>query len=683
MKRDRAFALFAVVTFALMWASPRASATPTPRSAAPSQSITLVRQNLALDAEAPLTITFQLDQPLPVDSTIVVTAYQRVQNRIELASAITGRLPRSIDTVDVDPAAISADADGTTTITIPTETSTRSSIALQFAQRGLYPVIIDVRSASDVIAELTTFVDRLGTGADDAMGALDVAVAASITAAPAIPASDTPLNTTVIQALSDLTSFPKSVPLSLAISPELLDRVDTATRDDLRQAFNGNLTLSQPRVPLDPSAAAAADQEALFTRWLREGENAISSLDGAPPSDRSVWLSSSPLTTAGASLLRNLGTRVLVLSPDEYAAATGSLGASTDTTQLLQTQLPDNTVMPTMVIDPVLADRLDNSLLAPEQAALYAAADLVATRDQLAAAATPVTGHSMVIGLRRGGVPNPTLIARVQAMVAPTGAVDFITFDALERSTTTMLVDGLPVQIVLAATPPIDLSTRLVTLAALRTRASTVADMLVTDRGRPARWNETIDVLTSTALTETEVTTTATALTAELDAIVGAVTPRPAYAFTLSGRRTTIRVRLENTSSEPLRALVRMSSTKLTFPKGDQTVELEPKGVTDVAVPVVARSNGSFPVSLDVLTPDGTTPLGTTQFLKARVSALTGLAQLITGGLLLILLAWWLRHVRTTRRKQQHRQTMLFHPAGRPDGAGDEQLESSANLADS
>ncbi len=672
--------MLAPVALAFVGATEATSAAAPARSASTLQPITLVRQSLALDPEAPLTISFHLDQLLPVDGTIVVTAYQRIQSRLDLAATINGKLSRSIDTVDVTPSAITTDSNGVTTITVPTATSTRSSDTLQFAQQGLYPILVDVRNTSDVVAELTTFVDRLGTPGEASLGSLNVSVAASITAPPAIPGSETPLDPTVTQALTDLISFPKAVPLSVAISPELLDRVDATTRDNLRQVFTGNLTLSQPRVPLDPSAAAAASQEALFTRWLREGENAISALDATPPSDRAVWLSTSQLTTAGASLLRNLGTRMLVLSPDEYASATGSLGGFTDTTQLLQTQLPDSTVMPTMVIDPVLADRLNNSLLTPEQAALYAAADLIAARDQAAAAATPVAGHSMVIGLRRGGVPNPTLLARIQALLAPTEAVDFVTFDGLERSTTTMLVDGLPVQIVLGATPAIDISTRLATLAALSTRAGTVGGMLVADGGRAARWNETIDVLTSTALTDAEVNATAASLTGEFDAIAGAVSPRPAYAFTLGGRRTTIRIRLENTGAEPLRVLVRMSSTKLTFPAGDQTVQLEPKGVTDVAVPVIARSNGSFPVSLDILTPDATTPLAPTQFLKARVSALTGLAQLLTGGLLLVLLTWWVRHMRTTRRKRGHRHTMPHHPATQ---TSDEGGAGSANVADS
>jgi hypothetical protein len=267
-------------------------------------------------------------------------------------------------------------------------------------------------------------------------------------------------------------------------------------------------------------------------------------------------------------------------------------------------------------------------------------------------------------------------------MTAATRAIEFVTLDGVERSTTSMLIDGLPVQIVLPLTSPIDISARLRSLDELRVRAFMISGMLVNDAGRSDQWNETIDVLSSSALTDQDVATAAEDLTSELDAIAGAVVPRPAYAFTLSGRRTTIRLRIENVSDESLKVLVRMASTKLTFPKGDQTVTLEPKNITDVAVPVVARSNGSFTVTLDVLTPGGA-PLGDTLFLKARVNSLTGLAQLLTGGGLLVLIAWWVRHLRATRRRRRHTAMLANHPVAQHRDPSATGPESSANVADS
>jgi hypothetical protein len=647
-----------------------------------SATLTLVHQDLALTPDTNLSISVRSDQTFPPNSTITVTAYKPVLTRFDLTNIIAGNLPRSVDSLDLDPDAVST-ADGVTTFAIPTESSTRTARALQFAQQGLYPVVVDVTTDAAIVAELVTFVDRLPKSTDDARGTLNVGVTASVSSPPAIPGNANALSPTVLQQLADLSAFPATVPLSISVSPELIDRVDAATRDRLRQAFNANLVLSQPRIPFDPSAAVAAGKADRFTALLREGENSIAALGETAPSDRSVWWSTAHLTTSGAALLRDLGTRLIVLSPDEYASASGNLGALTDTTQLLQTTLPDATSVPTMELDPVMADRISNSSSAPELAALYAAADLVVTRDQLAAASTPISGHTMIVGLSAGGVPNPVLLARMQALVSPTGAANFVTLETVERSTTSMLVDGLPVQIVLPLTSVINLSDRLASLDKLNARALTVAGMLVNDAGRAGRWNDTIGVLSSSALSGADVAAASAQLSSELNAITASISPRPAYAFTLSGRRTTIRIRIENTSDEPLKVLVRMTATKLTFPKGDQVVTIEPKTITDVAVPVVARTNGSFPVTLDVLSPDGGTPIANTLFLKARVSALTGLAQLLTGGGLLILLAWWARHLRKTRRGRRTAETMHHHPATNVRDELSGHGESSANVADS
>jgi hypothetical protein len=126
-----------------------------------------------------------------------------------------------------------------------------------------------------------------------------------------------------------------------------------------------------------------------------------------------------------------------------------------------------------------------------------------------------------------------------------------------------------------------------------------------------------------------------------------------------------------------------MTAAKLTFPKGDQVVTVEPSSITDIAVPVVARSNGSFPVTLDVLTPDGGSPLAPTLFLKARVSALTGLAQLLTGGGLLMLLAWWVRHLRKAGRRKRTARRAHRHPSNNVADPRATDDESSANLANS
>ncbi len=659
------------------------SSAPAPALAAPaSLGITLVRQELALTPDGELVLSVRLDQALPVGATFVVTSYRPLKTRADLADAIAGKLPRSVDTVDLPLEAISV-ADDVITFTIPTETSRRTSRALQFSQQGLFPVVLDIQGDSGIAGELTTFVDRLPREGDEPRGSLSVALAVSLTAPPAIPGSDPALLPATAQQLADLNAFPAAVPLTVAISPEILNRIDSTSLDSLRKTLNANYGISQPRIPLDPSAAAAANKGTLFTQLLREGENAVSALGEVPRSDRSIWWSWGQLTTPGASLVRDLGARLLVLSPSEYANAKGSLGPSTDTTQLLMTTLPDATSVPTLVLDAAFADHLATTSPPTELHAIYAAADLVATRDQLAAASAPITGHTMVIGLSGGGVPNPAFVSRIQSMAGATGATQFVTLNGVERNTTTLLVDGLPVEIVLPTITPLDIAARLESLDQLNAHAFMVSGMLVNTRDRPARWQATIAVLASSALTDEAVANATTTLNNELASITGAVSPRPIYAFTLSGRRTTIRLRIENISDEPLRVMVRLTANKLTFPKGDQVVTIEAKSITDVAVPVVARTNGSFPVSLDVLSPDGGLALINTLYLKARVSALTGVAQLLTGGGLLMLLAWWGRNVRRGRRSKHSAAGRSNHPVVRPNGGLASNEPSSTNISHS
>ena len=67
---------------------------------------------------------------------------------------------------------------------------------------------------------------------------------------------------------------------------------------------------------------------------------------------------------------------------------------------------------------------------------------------------------------------------------------------------------------------------------------------------------------------------------------------------------------------------------------------------------MIARSNGTSPVTVEVLTPPPTSvPLTEPVTLTSRVNALTGLGQVLTAALFLILLTWWFSHWRARRRE--------------------------------
>jgi hypothetical protein len=160
----------------------------------------------------------------------------------------------------------------------------------------------------------------------------------------------------------------------------------------------------------------------------------------------------------------------------------------------------------------------------------------------------------------------------------------------------------------------------------------------------------------------------------ELQQIRLAVQQPEAFQFTITGRDADIPVRIENTGDTPLTVNVRLEAEKLSFPADEIEAVLLPNAITSVPIPVTARSNGAFPVVVEVLTPAGnqlTEPVE----LTARVSTLAGLGRVFTVGALLVLATWWYSYFRRRHRAgRQHalHATRARHPAEQTAGANSE-----------
>ena len=642
------------------------SATDTPGRAADATP-TLVHQDLALAPDAPLTIQFHPPQPLGAN-TVSVLAYRPITLRDSLERAIDHQLTGFVDRVDVDPATMATDADGNLSVTLPTETAADTTPALLLPEAGLYPLAVRVvDSANEVIDELITFVARQPAAGATPANRISLAVLAAVTAAPQLPDAVTPLAADVTAQVAALAAYGPEVHLSLSISPEILSRLDQPTLEALRAALPNSVMLSQPYVPFDPSSATASEQQDRFTALLVEGENAVADVGGLAPTNRSVWYAPSGITDAGATLLRELGVRLLVVPSEIYLGAEGNIGQLTDYSQLFRSVLSgaedaDQTCdsasvlcMPTAVIDPAMSARLNDAALAPEQAAMYTAADIVVYREQFAESLSASNRRALVIGPAGNGVPDAQRITRAVQMVGGTDAVQFITLDQLEQSSSSLIVDGRPVELHLPQPQTTNLTSRAKALNDVALAATTVASMLVDDKGRPERWTDTINRLFSTSVAADQVSTSINDINQELAVIRSCVKAPGTYTFTLTGRSTNLPLRIENLCDEPLQVVVQLEAAadKMAFPDPTPLKLLAPLTVNDVKIPVVARTNGTFDVTLDLLTPVGAAKVTNSVTLKARINTLTGLPQLITGAGLLILLTWWVRNQRRSRRQRR------------------------------
>lgn len=627
---------------------------------------TLVHQELALAPGGQLAITFHPAEPLGTN-TVAVLAYRPITSRESLRRAINHQLSGFVDRVDIDPTTVSTDADGNVSVTLATETAADTTAALLLPDAGLYPLSVRIVDAQNrAVDELVTFVARQPAAADPA-NRIGVAVLASVTAPPQIPGDHTSLPADVVSQIAALGSYGPDVHLSLSISPEILSRLDTTTLQKLRTALPNSVMLAQPYVPFDPSSATASAQQDRFTALLVDGENAIADVGGLARTDRSVWYSPVGISDAGATLLRELGVRLLVLPSNTYLAADGNIGQLTDYSQLFKTVLSGTQAtgqtcdsagalcIPTAVIDPVMSTRLNDPALTPEQAALYTAADVVVYRDQFADSLSASNRHAVVIGPAGDGVPDAQRITRVVQMVSGTDAAEFITLDQLEQSSSSLIVDGRPVELHLPQPSITDLTSRARALNEVALAATTVSSMLIDDKGRPQRWTDTVSSLFSTSVTDDQVSKSIAEINDELATVRACVKAPGTYTFTLTGRSTNLYLRIENLCNEPLKVAVHMQAAadKMQFPDPTPVKLLEPLNVRDVPIPVIARTNGTFDVTLQLLTPDGAASVTDPVTLKARINTLTGLPQLITGAGILILLTWWVRNLRRSRRQRR------------------------------
>ncbi|HSP29059.1 MAG TPA: DUF6049 family protein, partial [Ilumatobacteraceae bacterium] len=220
---------------------------------------------------------------------------------------------------------------------------------------------------------------------------------------------------------------------------------------------------------------------------------------------------------------------------------------------------------------------------------------------------------------------------------------------ALTGVTDVVLDDGEPVTIRLPEVAGPSLEARVELLDRTALHLASAASMLPADDPRLAEWSAQLDTLISTGYSDADVEAATAALVADADALEQAVELPEPFTFTLTGRSGTIEIRIGNTIDEPLDVVVALDSTKITFPEGPQRVTLRPLDETSVIVPVEAEANGTSSINLVVSTPAGEV-LGDPVTLTARVTALTGLGQVLTGGFVIVLLTWWFSHWRNRRR---------------------------------
>lgn len=653
---------------------------PSPALAAPV-TLRLVEQSVSVQPDQIVRIVLRLGGTVPRDAVFEVLAHEPVTNRTALARAIGGDVGRTLDRVRLPAVGVPRTPEGFVELLVPTTSGELELGVLRLADPGIHPLTVQVREAQfgddgalaevgAVLGSLATFVHLEPQGG--ARGTLEVAFVTRVTAHPTIrPDGGTTVEPSARRALVQLVELLERTPVTFSVSlgPELLDGLRRSSDDDqallarLETALGDRELLVEPYVSMDPSGASRSGMIDMYTRQLRVGEDTMAAILPRQVTRRSVHLVDGPIDAGGASLLRDLGMRSLVLLPGAVAELDPSETEALDPTLLVQLGIGVDATIPAAVIDEQLAEALDATSTDPVTDAHLIVMQLLALRAESvsllgrlgdpAVEAAALAGRSVTLASTLGDISDPALLARVLELASTTPGLGVTTASVAGAITDTALVDGLLRTLHLPVDAGPDLQDLADRMFSLGLDAATIGSMLPPGDPRPERWDQQMLIMPASELSAAEIDAFEATVRRDLDLLREAVEAPSMADVTLGGRRSTIRLKLRNDADVPLTVAVRMESSKLSFPRGQEVVTLPPGEVTDVEIPVEARSNGTSPVSVSLLTPFGDVPLQPPVEFAARVNALSGMGQLVTVAGGLILATWWVQHLRAKRRERR------------------------------
>lgn len=596
---------------------------------------------------------------------VVVTSHAPVTQRVEVERVLAGDPGPALDgaRIDFDEVVI-LNEDGRPvgfSYAVPTATGGNRAAELEFVREGLYPVSVELWRDGRRIARHLTFAERLADPAEPSVrpGTFLISIVAAVSDPGPEPTPDA--RAEVVEELTRLRDLAGAVRSGItAIIPpsaagELTDLPEL--RAELVDALRGAELAVVPSIRLDPSSIAEAGESTTFVTAMRAGEDLLAATLPEIPLRRTTWPASARLTgdrisRDGARLVRDLGAPLVIMSPERYLALPGAMPRNElDTSVWHVAEAASGTTITLGLIDPVSrlvdpqrATPASGTAPSPTEIAVQVMAELSAQRFE-----QPPARRGALVSGPDLQVPDPEVILRVEEMAERHPLVVLHTASTMVGAVDAATRDGLLRRVELPDRAGPDLRSRAQLLTALADRIEVVSSLLPDEDPRRRIWQESRRTWLSTSYAEPDVAARVESLTGELADVIAAIELPERFTFTLTGAASEVSLRILNTSSTTLRVVLQAEASKLAFPELPRLVELAP-GVTTVDLAVRTLSNGTFEVLVELLTPRGAEPVGEPLRLTARVNALTGLGQVLTGGAVVVLASWWYSHLRRRRR---------------------------------
>ena len=533
---------------------------------------------------------------------------------------------------------------------------------------GVWPAAIGVGPASEPRkpkkAIMTEIVIVPDAGTVTTTPPLEVTIAVPLTAKPALrPDQEVRLDSLDRNRLRTLADRIDALPAAvLAVSPQLLGALelstlpeDRALLDRIRQLAATREVLALPYSNLDEEAWRAAGLIDELKDQYRVGQDTIRRVLNVEPTQGTTIVDPSA-TTETLTLLNELGSSVFVFNESQLDALPGT-GWAAPPTKRFDIRGARGTGVS---VDPRLrelfaGDSVLNAhrLLADLSAAYFDVANAreVAARSERHGVVVLVpddwsTSTQFLNVISNALQSNPILrtgnFTSIFNLPASNMASDTATATPAQGVLTRSLRPELPKALGQYPTA----------LREAHARLKSFGDLLVTDSaGKTAPLSDLLLVSGDDRLDSNERDAYLNQVIQTVERGSKGVTITGPLRVTLTAREDSIPITIQNDPANPtLKVVIEFrSDPRLDFPQGRaQTYELAP-GPNPLDIRVRSRTPGSFPVDVVVRSPDGVITLATARY-KIRSLALSGVGLGISIAALAVLVTWWVRHHRRTKR---------------------------------
>ena len=622
-------------------------------------ALRLTAQNFHVYTSGTLRFVFTVDDP-----TLLKNLFSNPNSvvRVSLGSMVVGGEKEvrelistpgrfiAIDTLDFSLNSLRKRADQQIEVSASTTDLKVDTQRIKFGNPGIYPVRIEVLINNVVQADVTSFVNRASTIKNTDPMPVNVVVVLD---------SPNTLQLDGSHIVDDQTreKFSKLIELlesdgpliSVQISGQAIDGLsksknpkDQALLVQLIAALGTTTLVESTYVQFDPSSARQSDHDKDFKLLLDLGKKTLQALSPKNTITNNVWIAKTPLDQDGLDLLAESGYDSILMLPN----SSKSLGVFENTARPYRLVSGTKTLS-LHVVDPSyvaqISDLNNNSFV--DASAI--AAQLLAQRNKIESDGGTPSLRWIVLTSQDGSVVNSDLLHEVLLILKRV---------PLQISIQTLKNISMPRQDAFKPTLRPANSTlfvdRIKDLDLLRTDLDKLKSSIGENSEQWAKWNERLLALSSENLSASDFADFIGQTRGELKALRTAVTLQEGTTFTLGSRESQLRLDLKNSSEQDMDVQVRVISPKLSFTKSAAIIRVPANGSSELVVDVVALSNGLFPVEIRIFTADGLSQLGKKVEVSARVNAIAGLGQVVSGVALLLLVTWWVAHIRRKYRKQ-------------------------------